>query len=225
MSVLKVYGKDAERLKEKTVAIIGIGGLGCTVANLLARMKVKLTLIDNDIVDDTNLERQTLFEIKDLLKPKVDAAKERLGQFTEIRIINKELSQKNIENIIPNDIDLIIDCTDNVQTRLLINKFCHKKNIPWIYSGAVGKIGIIYLISNDKPCYECINKNKQGETSCEIGVLNTIVATVGAINVHVAIDYLIKGKIEDDIIRISDNQVTRIKTRKNPNCPVCGREE
>lgn len=223
MSVSKVFGKDAEKLKDKTVAIIGIGGLGCTVSNLLARMKVKLLLVDNDIVDDTNLERQLLFEIKDLLKPKVLAAKEKLEQFTSIAIKNEELTDKNIANILsPKNIDLVIDCTDNVEARLLINKYCHDNDILWIYSGAVGNIGIIYFINNDKPCFECINLNKKGETSCEIGVLNTIVATVGAIAVHVAIDFLIKNRIEQDIIRISENNITRIKAKRNPGCSVCG---
>jgi adenylyltransferase/sulfurtransferase len=91
MSVIKIFGKDAEKLKQKKVVIIGIGGLGCTVSNLLARMKVNLILIDDDIVDDTNLERQTLFEIKDLLKPKSLVAKEKLEQFTKINSVNERL--------------------------------------------------------------------------------------------------------------------------------------
>jgi molybdopterin-synthase adenylyltransferase len=221
MSVHKVYGKDAEKLLERHVVIIGIGGLGCTVANLLARMKVRLTLIDNDIVDDTNLERQTLFEIKDLLHPKVEVAKERLEQFAEIKIANIELREDNINRILPKDIDLLIDCTDNVKTRQLINKYCYEHNISWIYSGAVSNIGIIYFINRDKACYECINKDKKGETSCEVGVLNTVVTIVASITVHVAIDYLIKNKIEQDIIRISDNNIVRLKTRKDPKCIVC----
>ena len=220
MSVKKVYGKDAEKLKEKKVLIVGIGGLGCTVANLLARMKVKLILIDDDIVDDTNLERQTLFETKDLLEQKCIVAKEKLEQFTSIEAINKRLIEENID-IIPKDIDLIIDCTDNVETRLLINRYCHDNNIPWIYSGAVGNIGIIYFINNDKPCYECLNKNKQGETSCEIGVLNTTVTMVAAITAHNAIDFLIKGKVENNIIRITENNLTKIIPKRDPRCTIC----
>jgi adenylyltransferase/sulfurtransferase len=222
MSVIKI-GKDAEKLKQKKVVIIGIGGLGCTVSNLLARMKVNLILIDDDIVDDTNLERQTLFEIKDLLKPKSLVAKEKLEQFTKINSVNERLTYENIGKIIMKDIDLVIDCTDNIETRLLINKYCHDNNIPWIYTGAVGNIGIIYFIDKDRPCYECINKNKQGDTSCEIGVLNTIVTSVASIATHCAIEFLVNKKIENDIIRISGYEITKIKTKRDPKCKICGK--
>jgi len=223
MSVIKIFGKDAEKLTQKKVVIIGIGGLGCTVSNLLARMKVNLILIDDDIVDDTNLERQTLFEIKDLLKPKSLVAKEKLEQFTKINSVNERLTYENIDKIIMKDIDLVIDCTDNIETRLLINKYCHDNNIPWIYTGAVGNIGIIYFIDKDRPCYECINKNKQGETSCEIGVLNTIVTSVASIATHCAIEFLVNKKIENDIIRISGYEITKIKTKRDPKCKICGK--
>ena len=223
MSVIKIFGKDAEKLKQKKVVIIGIGGLGCTVSNLLARMKVNLILIDDDIVDDTNLERQTLFEIKDLLKPKSLVAKEKLEQFTKINSVNERLTYENIDKIIMKDIDLVIDCTDNIETRLLINKYCHDNNIPWIYTGAVGNIGIIYFIDKDRPCYECINKNKQGDTSCEIGVLNTIVTSVASIATHCAIEFLVNKKIENDIIRISGYEITKIKTKRDPKCKICGK--
>jgi adenylyltransferase/sulfurtransferase len=223
MSVIKIFGKDAEKLKQKKVVIIGIGGLGCTVSNLLARMKVNLILIDDDIVDDTNLERQTLFEIKDLLKPKSLVAKEKLEQFTKINSVNERLTYENIGKIIMKDIDLVIDCTDNIETRLLINKYCHDNNIPWIYTGAVGNIGIIYFIDKDRPCYECINKNKQGDTSCEIGVLNTIVTSVASIATHCAIEFLVNKKIENDIIRISGYEITKIKTKRDPKCKICGK--
>jgi adenylyltransferase/sulfurtransferase len=223
MSVIKIFGKDAEKLKQKKVVIIGIGGLGCTVSNLLARMKVNLILIDDDIVDDTNLERQTLFEIKDLLKPKSLVAKEKLEQFTRINSVNERLTYENIGKIIMKDIDLVIDCTDNIETRLLINKYCHDNNIPWIYTGAVGNIGIIYFIDKDRPCYECINKNKQGDTSCEIGVLNTIVTSVASIATHCAIEFLVNKKIENDIIRISGYEITKIKTKRDPKCKICGK--
>jgi adenylyltransferase/sulfurtransferase len=121
------------------------------------------------------------------------------------------------------DIDLVIDCTDNIETRLLINKYCHDNNIPWIYTGAVGNIGIIYFIDKDRPCYECINKNKQGDTSCEIGVLNTIVTSVASIATHCAIEFLVNKKIENDIIRISGYEITKIKTKRDPKCKICGK--
>ena len=226
MSTRKVLGKNADRLKDKTVAIIGLGGLGCTTANLLARLKINLILADNDIVDDTNLERQILYDKKDLLKNKVDAAKEKLSQFAKIEAINKELDEKNIDKIIPKKIDLVIDCTDNVKARLAINRYCKKNNIDWIYSGAVCDIGAIFFVDNknEGPCYECLQQEKEGATSCEIGVLNSLVVMVAAMTVNVAVQRLTDKKTDNKFIRINmnDNSILKLSVKKNPKCKTCG---
>jgi adenylyltransferase/sulfurtransferase len=223
MSTRKVLGKNVEELKNKKVVIVGVGGIGCTVANLLARLGIGLTIIDHDIVDDTNLERQILFDKNDLLKYKIDAAKEKLSQFTEIKTIREELTKNNI-TIIPENVDLVIDCTDNVETRLLINDYCRKNKINWIYSGAVSNIGTVFFVGAEKnACYQCLNLEKNGETSCEIGVLNSIVTMIASLIVNVAVNYLVNEKIEDKLIRINFNDSTLIKIRvnKNPECKSC----
>lgn len=228
MSTFKVLGKNIENIKNKKVVIVGVGGLGCTVANLLARLNVQLIIVDNDIVDDTNLERQILYDKNDLLKYKVNAAKDKLSQFTDIKSINEELTSKNIKNIILKDIDLVIDCTDNIKTRLLINDFCKNNNINWIYSGAVSNIGAMYFIDNKNngPCYNCIQQNKDGETSCEIGVLSSVVVMVASMTVNVAINYLANGEVERDLIRINmkDNSIMKINVKKNKECFVCSKK-
>ena len=127
MSTRKVLGKNAEKLSDKNVVIIGVGGLGCTVANLLARLEINLTLIDYDVVSASNLERQILYDENDLSKKKVKVAKEKLEQFTNIKIIDEGIEADNIKKLIPKNVDLIIDCTDNVKTRITINRYCIKK--------------------------------------------------------------------------------------------------
>jgi len=226
MSIIKVYGKNAGKLKDKTVLIVGIGGLGCTVSNLLARMQIRLILMDHDIIDDTNLERQTLYDKDDLLKPKVNAAKNRLGKFTKIESVYEELTKENIDAIIKNkDIDLIMDCSDNIKTRLLLNDYCKKNKINWIYSGAVSNIGTVFFIDNENnsPCYQCINQEKDGATSCEVGVLNTTVTTVASLAVNIAINYLVNNKIEDKLIRINmqNNETSKLIVKTNKNCDAC----
>lgn len=221
MSINKIY-RDFEKIKEKKIIVIGAGGLGCIVADLLARMKIDFAIVDDDIVDDTNLERQILFNKEDLLNKKVDVVKKKLEEFSNIETIDKRLDENNVESII-GKCDLVIDCTDNIKTRKIINGYCVKNNIPWIYSGAVGNIGTIYLIK-DNACFECINQEKDGETSCEIGVLNSIVAIVGAWTVNIAIQYLIENKKEEKLIRINlkTNEMMKLKTKKNPQCELCG---
>lgn len=221
MTIKKIF-EDFEKIRNKKITIIGAGGLGCVVADLLARMNINFTIVDDDIVDDKNLERQILFNKNDLLKKKVDVVKEELKEFSDINTINERLNEKNIKNIIKNS-DLVIDCTDNFETRKIINEYCVKNTIAWIYSGAVGNIGTIYLIKNNA-CFECINKDKEGETSCEIGVMNSIVAIIGAWTVNIALRYLIENKIEDKLIRINlrNNEFNKINTKKNPKCEICG---
>lgn len=228
MSTRKVLGKKVETLKDKTIAIIGLGGLGCTTANLLARLKINLIIVDNDIVDDTNLERQILYDKSDLLKSKVKATEEKLSQFTKIIAINKELNDKNIKEIIPKNINLVIDCTDNIKVRKTINNYCIKNKINWIYSGAVSNIGAIYFIDNKNngPCYECLQQNKDGETSCEIGVLNSLVVMVSSLTVNMAVNYLVNNKIEDKLLRINlnNNSIMKFNVKKYNNCIVCNKK-
>jgi molybdopterin-synthase adenylyltransferase len=226
MSTRKVLGKSADKLKDKTVAIIGVGGLGCTTANLLARLGIKLILVDFDVVKQSNLERQILYDRNDLSRKKVVAAKDKLEQFTQIKIIDDGVDKDNIAKIIPKDIDLVIDCTDNVKARLIINRFCKQNNINWIYSAAVSNIGAIYLINNKKDgaCYECLQQDKEGETSCEIGVLSSLVGMIASITSNVAVQYLTNNKSEDKFLRINmnDNSIMKLTVKKNSKCEICG---
>ena len=152
-------------IKDKIIAIVGIGGLGSTTANLLARMHPKkLILIDFDRVEEVNLERQTLYDKKDIGKPKSVCAKEKLAQFCDIEIRDEKLSKENINF---QNIDLLIDCTDNVDARLIINKYCRENKIPWIFSAAITRLGSVFFVHPEGPCFECFNQNKQGKKCLE----------------------------------------------------------
>jgi len=223
MSTRKVLGKNVEKLSDKNVLIVGVGGLGCTVANLLARVGVNLILIDYDVVSASNLERQILYDKEDVSQKKVKVAKSKLEQFTNIKIFDAGIEKENIAKIISKNIDLVIDCTDNVKTRLILNEYCKKNNINWIYSAAVCNIGAIYFINNKNqgPCYECIQQEKEGSTSCEIGVLNSLVVMVASMTTNIAINYLVNEKIEDKLVRINmnDNSVMKLVVKKK--CLKC----
>jgi adenylyltransferase/sulfurtransferase len=123
------------------------------------------------------------------------------------------LSQRNI--------DLVIDCTDNVKTRLLLNEYCKKNNINWIYSAAVYNVGAIFFIKPQGPCYECIQQDKEGATSCEIGVLNSLVVMVASLTSNIALNYLVSEKIEDKLIRINMNDNSTMKLSVKKNCKKC----
>ena len=197
------------------IIIFGCGGTGCHVLELLSKTNHDLTIIDRDVVEESNIQRQILFDKQDIGKPKVIAAKEKLGDNVKIKF----------EDINPDTIyfnaDLVIDCTDNIETRLIINDYCKSKKIPWIYSGAIKNIGSIYFNSPEGPCFQCFNATKYGETCNDAGVLNSTLSKVGSLVAKMAIDYLDTGLVEKDLIRIQDDKVFKIKVSKNAECECC----
>jgi|SRR3989344_3298455 len=223
-----LIGKKAqEKLRNSTVSIVGLGALGSVSANLLVRAGIgKLILIDRDLVEVSNLQRQSLFTEEHLGKPKAIVAKEILNKInSEVEVVFyfDDLNYKNI-NLIKSD--LILDCTDNLETRFLINEFCVKNKIPWIYSSAVKSSGYVFNILPDKPCVGCILRNLIAEETCEIsGVLNTITNLISSIQVNEAIKILTGNNSEKDLIFINldKNELTKIKVKKDPNCHACNK--
>lgn len=199
-----VIGKEFGKLKEKSIAVIGVGGTGCIVIQLLSRLPFKkIHIIDGDFVEESNLERQFLYTHKDVGRRKVDVAKEKL----DAEHICAHSFFANEENI--PIVDLIIDCTDNIESRKSIDAFCRKNNIPWIYTGAVGLIGAIYFVAVGK---NVVNILKEGDACCAVGVLNTLVSLVGSWAVSLAVQYLTVGRTEEKMIRINleTNEVWKI---------------
>ena len=221
-----------ETLRDKTVVIIGLGGTGSTAAQLLSRYPLKkLILVDHDNIEHTNLERQVLYSKKDVGKRKAAVAKSRLNGFCEIAAIAMDFEMlindksKDKSRSLPiSKADLIIDCTDNDPTRSAINRFCIEHKIPWIYTGAVGRIGAVFFISPKGPCFECFSSGKSGERCSNVGVLNSTVSMVGSLAASMAIDFLALERIEEDMIRINldTNSWSKIKVRKNKFCKSCG---
>ena len=217
-----LIGKQAQnKLSKKTVTILGLGALGSNIANLLARAGINLKLIDFDIVDLTNLQRQALYSEEDINKPKVIAAKERLSKINSeinIQIFNEKLTESNLKIL---NSDLIIDCTDNLTARFLLNDYCYNK-IPWIHTAAIKYTGVVYFILPKKPCLKCIySKNTDIDNCQELGVLNTITALIASIASTQAINFLTNNKTEESMIRfnIQENKLEKIKvTRRCKKC-------
>lgn len=220
-----VLGKEGlKKIKNSKIAIIGTGGLGSYVCTLLARMQPKeIIIIDFDVVEESNLERQALFDFKNVNKIKVKCAKSRLSNFCKITAYNQRINKDNISKLIPKDIDLIMDCVDNTDARITINSFCKKNKINWIHAAVVQQVGIIAFIDNSKNkssgCFECFNQEKQGKKALEIGVLNSAVAVIGSMSANIAINYLSKGIYPKEIIRVNLNDYSILKLKyKKGNC-------
>ena len=106
---------------------------------------------------------------------------------------------------------------------LFRSDYCKKYNLPWIYSGAIGRIGAVYVNKTNGPCYQCFNQEKSGNTCATAGVLNSTVALIGSLAASIAVDYLALDKVEEDLLRIDlvNNTLTRLKVNKNPECNAC----
>lgn len=227
--------KGQEILKNSCVAIVGLGALGSVSAQLLARAGVgKLALIDRDIVELSNLQRQSLFDENDIGKAKAAQAKEHLNRINSEIIVDFFIDDLNFENISEifsrgKAFDLILDCTDNLETRFLINDFCIKNRIPFIYASAVGSKGYIFNIIPNKnsPCLRCFLKEAARLDTCEaFGVLNTATSAIASIQADEAIKILAKKtNFETKLVffDIWKNELSKLKVSKNRNCECCAK--
>ncbi len=188
--LLREIGEEGQKkLLESKIAIIGVGALGSVVANNLVRAGVgRILIVDRDFVEINNLQRQMLFDEDDIGVPKAIAAAEKLRRVNsdeEIAVVVKDLNHTNAEKIM-RGMDLILDGTDNMQTRFLINDVCVKNEITWIYAGAVGTHGMtMTIIPGTTPCLRCFLPDVPEPGSlptCDtVGVLNTIPGIIASI--------------------------------------------
>jgi len=233
--ILPEVGKTGqEKLKAARVMLIGTGGLGSPNALYLSAAGIgTIGLIDFDVVDHTNLQRQLLFGSDQVGVPKVEAAKKRilsLNPNTVVKTYNEKLSSKNSMEIFK-DYDLIIDGTDNFPTRYLVNDTCVFLNKPNIYGSIFRFEGQATVFKpKDGPCYRCLYPEPPppGEVpSCaEGGVLGILPGLVGIIQASEAIKYFLgKGELLiGRLLQISvlDMTFREVKIRRDKNCPVCG---
>lgn len=225
-----------DKIQSKHVLMIGAGALGSGNAEVLARAGIgKLTIIDRDYVEESNLQRQQLFteaDAEDKL-PKAAAAKRRLQAINSEVEINAVIGDATVELLegLVGDVDLILDATDNFETRMLINDISQKHDIPWIYGACVGSYGMSFSIMPGKtPCLNCLLRAipLQGLTCDTGGIISPAVQMVIAHQTAEALKIL----VEDwDSVRTSfvsfdlwRNQYSGMKMSKakNEGCLSCG---
>lgn len=226
--LVKEFGQKGQKLLSLTHAtLIGGGGLGSNSANLLIRMGIgSIDIIDYDTVDKTNLHRTTIFSEKDIGKQKATVLKEKLHSVnTDVQITatNKKVTSKNIDSLTCTA-DVIIDGTDNMSLRFLINKRAIEHNIPWVYAGVYGTVGMVMAILPKKTaCFHCITPTIPFSKAQEIPVLGSLPATIAAIQCNETIKILLGRKPAGLIIYDVWNQCFDImEIKRNPLCPTCG---
>jgi molybdopterin-synthase adenylyltransferase len=228
-----------EALIRSHAAIVGCGALGTFHAAALARAGVgSLTIIDRDYVEPSNLQRQWLFEESDAAEalPKAAAAERRLGRINSavrVRAVVADLAAANAADLLGNA-DLILDGTDNFETRYLINDFAVSRSIPWIYGAAVGSYGLAMpVLPGRSACLRCVYPEPPSgaQPTCETaGVLNAITAFVASLQVADALKILsghadlVEARITRADLWSSALRQTQAPPR-DPDCPTCARRE
>ncbi|MBP2078853.1 ThiF family adenylyltransferase [Oceanobacillus polygoni] len=228
-------GKESQKKVESgSVIIIGAGALGSSSAEMLARAGVgKLTIVDRDYVEWSNLQRQQLYGEEDVKNklPKAFAAKKRLQQInSEITIdsLIEDVHGLNIEEMIKGH-DVILDATDNFETRLIVNDAAVKHGIPFIMGACVASYGSTFpIIPNETPCLHCLlNHLPVDGMTCEtVGVISPIVQIVTATQVTYALKILAGVSVSPILKSIDiwkdEKAEIDVKRLKNNHCPTCG---
>ncbi len=241
--LLESWDIDAQvTLKQSHALIVGAGGLGCPVATILARAGIgRLTLIDHDRVDVSNLQRQSLFSDTDVGEFKAITAANSLrlhNPLVIIHAITDKLTDANAASLLVGTADaladfkapkLIIDCTDNFSVRDLINRTAMRLDIPLLSTSAIGETGQIALYTKETGCYHCVFGDVtvgDDERNCaNSGVLASTVAIIGSMAAQVALDFLGRDRnpIKAKLVTWQGRTMSlrQLGYTKDTDCTVC----
>lgn len=224
-----------EKLLNAHALVIGAGGLGSAAAPYLAAAGLgKITLVDHDTVDLTNLQRQIMHKQQSIGKSKAASGKEFLQDLNpklSINTVEDKVSEKNLSALLKG-VDVVLDCTDNFSTRHLINAACFQSKIPLVSGSALkfdGQLSVFDFRNQVSPCYACLFSpaEKLEEVSCaSMGVFSPLVGIIGAMQAAQALQVLI-GFGQPLVGRMLlwnalNTQIDEIRISRNPECLVCG---
>lgn len=231
--LLDTFDEQAQEvLKQATVMVFGVGGLGNQVTMALASAGVgKLVLIDDDHVDISNLPRQWLFGSEEVGKTKVDAAAQRLHALNPhcnvltVPLVNDEAAiSKHLQTS-----DILVDCTDNQTARFFINRLAYTHHIPLISAAASGFIASVVALQPwlKTGCYQCLEDGVNDVQTCiDQGIYSPVVAMAGQLQAMLTLNFL-TGVIPIDWGQLSRFDATGFRLQHytlapDPACPVCG---
>jgi len=234
-TLCRVIGEEGQKkLAGSSVVIIGCGALGTVIANALVRAGVgKVRIIDRDLIEYHNLQRQILFDEADVKNqiPKAVAAERHLKKVNssiEIEGIVADVHYANIEELV-GGFDLILDGLDNAETRFLINDVALKHGIPWIYGGAIATYGMtMNIIPGQTPCFRCVFPSVPPPgvipTCDRAGVISPAPSIIGSFQTVEAMKILTGAEeINRDVIYLDvwQGAFERFRPRFRPDCPAC----
>ena len=224
-----------QKLAAAQVVIVGCGALGTAQANALVRAGVgRLRIVDRDYVEESNLHRQSLFDEADAAEtlPKAVAAERKLKRInSEVQVegVVADVDSRNIEEFV-SGFQVIVDATDNYETRYLLNDVSLQLGIPWIYGAVVGSYATtMTILPGRTPCLACVfSRPPQGlhETCDTVGVISPAVSWAAAVQVTEALKFLVgrEGDLHHSLIGydVWKNHYQSIKPSRDPQCRACG---
>lgn len=224
------------RLALARATIIGVGALGTAIANSLCRAGFGfIRLVDGDRIEESNLQRQMLFDEDDAAagRYKAEAAAARLGRVNSAALIEPIVARADASNIeaLVGDVDVVLDGSDNFEVRYLINDACRRLGVPWIYGGVLGDAGVtMNVLPRGGPCLRCLvpEPPEPGSfaTPETVGVLNQITAIIGSVEAVEAMKIVLRSPdVRRSLLSVSlwDASFQEIAIEAGEACPVCGR--
>ncbi|MGE0860075.1 MAG: ThiF family adenylyltransferase [Gammaproteobacteria bacterium] len=221
-------------LIESSVLLIGLGGLGSPIAMYLAAAGVgRLVLVDHDHVELSNLQRQIVHGTADLKRPKVESARDRiaaLNPHTRVEPLARRLEDADFDQLLPG-IDVVVDATDNFETRFLINRACARHRKPLVSGAAIrfeGQVTVFHPGTEGSPCYRCLFNDDQagGQTCAQTGVVAPLLGIIGSVQAMETLKVLmglgtdLTGRLL--LLDALEMEWHTMKFRRDPRCPVCG---
>jgi len=225
-----------ERMRDATVLIAGIGALGTSAANMLARAGVgHLRLVDHDVVELSNLQRQSIYDEDDVegARSKALVAAEKLLQANsdvKVEAIVAKVEAENVSELLQG-VDLVVDGVDNFAAKFAINQACVKHGIPFVYGAVSGSYGLTKIVRpGETACLCCLYCDEpdadSSETAATAGVIAPVVNTIASLQVAAALKLLAGAEADtiDDLIQIDvwDGELNLIPVERKPECAVCG---
>ena len=228
--ILKQFSEtNLSKLAAAKISIIGLGGIGCPLAKYLVLSGLKnFKFFDGDLIENSNLNRQILFNYKDVDKKKVTVAKNKLLMINpncQIKIFDNKINKNNIFEL--NDSSIIIDTTDSWKTMKLVNEYCVNKSIPLLSASVVGFDAQIALFQNKKNnhlCLNCVFPNKEDLDlpRCDtVGISGIAAGMTGLITAQKTINFLINLNQETNVLSLLNvikSDLQNINLKKNSKC-------
>lgn len=220
--------ENQEKLDDLSVGVIGLGALGSVTTELLARAGVnELIIADHDIIELSNLHRQVLYNEEDVdsLKTEVISKKlENINSATSINIFSEKIDEENIGLF--EDVDILLDCSDDLTTRFIINDFCSKENIDWIHASVSGMNGIVLPVKPESDyCFNCIYDTKKTLLDCdEQGILNTASHVISSIQVNELFKIVFDNLSSEDklsLVDLESNSIESFSINLDNECKTC----